>query len=229
MENYIKYARPSSTFDNYDPKTETQQKALEVFRGLATLLSKNIKAIVNNPNPFPHAQMFFLSGPTGIGKTHLLEGLANRLIEANPKMRERLYWIRGQEFTGQFMGSSLMHYFDQTPIILVDDLFSTKQSLGELHERVEIDAMMRFASGVYERRALVVATSNFPFMQGIFAKVKSIDTIGRAASRLEEIMARSGEITMTGEDYRKTLAKDTGENPLDFLRQLGADRDPAQR
>jgi hypothetical protein len=98
-----------------------------------------------------------------------------------------------------------------------------RRSVAELRDNVEIKAMMNFITAMYDRKALVVATSNFPLMQGIIDRISTVDHIGRTTGRLHEIMARSGELKIEGVDYRRVLARDTEINPLDMLRQLGSD------
>jgi hypothetical protein len=65
---------------------------------------------------------------------------------------------------------------------------------------------MSFIQMIYESRRFVIITCNFPFKTGILQRVEQIDTIGRITSRLKEITAGSGEIYLSGKDYREILS-----------------------
>ncbi len=70
---------------------------------------------------------YFLYAPTGLGKTHLLEAIANHLIETRPDLR--ISYTTGQDFTNAFITALREHQMDafrerisNIDVWLVDDV-----------------------------------------------------------------------------------------------------------
>ena len=96
--------------------------------------------VVGNSNRFAHAQALYVSenpaknsnplfiyGPSGLGKTHLLYAITNRLNEKFPHYR--VVYVKGEEFTNQMIDAisrDLKHEFQEkyrnTDILLIDDI-----------------------------------------------------------------------------------------------------------
>ncbi len=70
----------------------------------------------------------FIWGPSGLGKTHLLFSITNRIIQENPD--SRVLYVRGEDFTNQLVDSITqkepMHFFREkyrnVDVLLVDDI-----------------------------------------------------------------------------------------------------------
>ncbi|MBX7099238.1 MAG: chromosomal replication initiator protein DnaA [Myxococcaceae bacterium] len=78
----------------------------------------------------------FIYGGTGLGKTHLLHAVGNRILQRNPA--SRIVYLSSEEFTNQFI-ESVRHnrmpdfrrrYRDECDVLLIDDI----QFLGNKQE-----------------------------------------------------------------------------------------------
>jgi len=83
------------------------------------------RSLVDNPAQ-DHAPVFF-HGACGLGKTHLLEGIANALTRRRPDLR--WLYVTGEDFTNQFIQAlkdrridAFRHRFRDLDILLVDDV-----------------------------------------------------------------------------------------------------------
>lgn len=83
------------------------------------------RSLVENPSQ-DHAPVFFHGG-CGLGKTHLLQGIANALTQRRPEIR--WLYVTGEDFTNQFIQSlkerridAFRHRFRDLDILLVDDV-----------------------------------------------------------------------------------------------------------
>lgn len=96
--------------------------------------------IVGSSNKFAHAACFavsenpaqdynplFIYGPSGLGKTHLLYAVTNKIKERNPNAK--IIYIKGEDFTNQMIESlskNAMHKFRDKyrtcDVLLIDDV-----------------------------------------------------------------------------------------------------------
>lgn len=83
------------------------------------------RTLVENPSQ-DHAPVFF-HGACGLGKTHLLQGIANALTQRRPEVR--WLYVTGEDFTNQFIQAlkerrvdAFRHRFRDLDILLVDDV-----------------------------------------------------------------------------------------------------------
>lgn len=83
------------------------------------------RALVENPSQ-DHAPVFFHGG-CGLGKTHLLQGIANALTQRRPEIR--WLYVTGEDFTNQFIHAlkerrldAFRHRFRGLDVLLVDDV-----------------------------------------------------------------------------------------------------------
>jgi chromosomal replication initiator protein len=85
------------------------------------------QAISVSDNPAKAANPLFIHGPSGLGKTHLLYAITNRLNQNFPN--RKVIYVKGEEFTNQMINSisqTLMHEFREkyreADVLLVDDI-----------------------------------------------------------------------------------------------------------
>ena len=78
-------------------------------------------------NPDSDASPVFFHSACGLGKTHLLQGIANALTEQKPNIR--WIYVSGEEFTNQFLYAlrerrldGFRHRFRDVDVLLLDDM-----------------------------------------------------------------------------------------------------------
>ncbi len=96
--------------------------------------------IVGNSNKIAHAAAeavaktpsstynpLFIYGPSGLGKTHLMYAIVNRLLERNPDMNA--IYINGEDFTNQLISSirtntneAFREKYRKADVLLIDDI-----------------------------------------------------------------------------------------------------------
>lgn len=203
-DNKIAQVRPGSTFENFEVYDPAQQRVVDLLKGVADQLLGRASQVLNSEFPFDNGKVLFLWSKPGFGKTHLVEAFINRVKEGNPKLLRRMVLSRGRFYFDYQLCNSPYG----VPVVVIDDMFHDKQSVQDLHPRVELASFMKFVTDIYERRALVIVTSNFPMLKGgIVERVAQVDTVGRIVSRMHELLACSGEINLSGKDFRAELAK----------------------
>jgi predicted ATPase len=203
--NCVGAVRPESTFERYQPQTPAQREARLQLQRLADGLVAHEAAILASEHPFPRARLIFLWGTPGTGKTHLVEALINRVREKAPRLlhAHKLHLSRN-DFTLEHVAN--VSTYEDAPIVVIDDLWSAHASLDRLNT-VDLRCFIAFVSSIYDRRTLVLATSNFAILDGILPLVRKQDPLGRATSRLDELLAGSGEIHLEGPDHRRIHAE----------------------
>lgn len=207
--NSIKDVRPDSTFDSYRPLTDSQKEAMKCMANLSESLIERQAAFEGQENPMPHAGVMVLVGGVGVGKTHLIESVINDISQRAPNLRNRCFLQRGS-LTTAVVGGSLERELTKTPILFVDDAYAEKQNLSDLSD-FDIKSLMDFFTSVYEKRSLIIFTSNFPILSdtGLLERIRRIDKVGRITSRCKELIAvGGGEIFVNGPDYREIIAEE---------------------
>ncbi|MBR6793793.1 MAG: chromosomal replication initiator protein DnaA [Clostridia bacterium] len=140
-------AKSGLTFENFVVGKENE------FAHAAAL------AIANNPagayNPF------FLYGHSGLGKTHLINAIANKIRENNPNLV--IVYVKGDEFTSELI-EAIQHQtqrqfknkYRQADILLMDDVqfLSGKPSVQE--------EMFHTFDSLYENNRQIILTSDRP-------------------------------------------------------------------
>lgn len=197
--------RPTNTFANFEVQTEGQQLAFDVLRTLADQVVAASQHIATIRQPFDEPSLLFLWGQPGRGKTHLVEAFVNRIRLEAPDVYQRLIMTRGRFYFDFQMNDNP---YGDAPIVIIDDMFHDKLGVSDLHPATEINSFMRFITDLYDRRRLVLVTSNFPLIEGgILEMVAKVDKIGRITSRAAEVMSRVGEIELQGMDFRQELVR----------------------
>ncbi len=140
-------AQSSLTFENFVIGKENE------FAHAAAL------AIANNPagayNPF------FLHGHSGLGKTHLINAIANKVRENDPNAI--IMYVKGDEFTSELIDAIQHNHqrqfkakYRQADILLVDDIqfISGKQAIQE--------EFFHTFNALYENNRQIIITSDRP-------------------------------------------------------------------
>lgn len=84
------------------------------------------KAIVENPTNNEY-NPFFIYGPSGVGKTHLMFAIENEIIRQHPEKKS--IYVRGEDFTSEFIRALQSHTTDEfnnrfrnVDVFLLDDI-----------------------------------------------------------------------------------------------------------
>lgn len=207
-DNEINNIRPTSRFDTYKPSTDSQRQAIETIQAISDQLVGLKDQFARSANPFASGAMFVLTGGPGRGKSHLLEALVHDVAERAPSVVEKMFLLR-KSFVSHTITGVGKHTFGNSPIVLIDDLFSEHQSVSSLHPATDIKYLSQYIAFAYENRIVTIATCNFPFMSGILPRIEESDKVGRIASRCAELITvNSGEFQMDGPDYRRVMAEE---------------------
>lgn len=204
-DNKLKEVRPSNNFSSFEAQSESQRTVSGLLQGLTNQVIDCREAIANTAQPFSEPCLFFLWGEPGRGKTHLVEAFVNKIRSEAPDVYRRMIMSRGSFY---FDYQTSDNPYGDAPIVVIDDMFHDKMSVGDLQPSTEIAAFMRFITDLYDRQRLVIVTSNFPLIEGgIMERVAAVDKIGRTISRAAEVMSRAGEYKLEGQDFRQELVR----------------------
>ena len=207
--NIINTIRPSSTFESFR-KVEGTEEAYNALYAFTEKLMASQDRLAKEAYPFAHAQLVTLTGPVGTGKTHLLEAIVNQL-RPYPGILKRVSFVRKDVYYAYQLDQAP---FGQTAILLWDDFLSDHQTLAEYFRlEFQAQALMQFFVDTYENRRVVIMNSNFS-MEALAEVVKKWDKIGRATSRINEMLANGKKIAIQAPDYRLTLAKQASDTLL---------------
>lgn len=105
---------PVCTFENYCASPSNM-----VARSIA-------EAIANDPN-CKTFNPFFLFGPTGVGKTHLIQAIGIRIKERNP--RARVLYVTARLFESQYTNAcatgkvnDFIYFYQSIEVLIIDDI-----------------------------------------------------------------------------------------------------------
>lgn len=199
--------------------------------------------IVGNSNGFAHAAALnvannvsgkapnamnplFIWGPSGLGKTHLMYAIANRVIKNDPK--KRVIYVKGEEFMNQLIESiqngstkAFRTKYRNADMLLIDDI---QYIAGK--ESTQREFFHTFEA-LYEDKKQIIITSDRPpkeltslidritsrFEAGLLADIQPPDFELRLAILRDKIHKSQLEVSLDVMDF---LAKNLQEN----IRQL---------
>ena len=174
----------------------------------------------NNYNPL------FIYGPSGVGKTHLLYAITNRLAKRYPS--KKIVYIKGEEFTNQLVEAirnkttfEFREKFRRVDVLLIDDI-----QFVAGRDSTQLEVFNTF-NAVYEERKQIILTSDRPpneiktleerlrtrFLSGLLADVSLPDFDLRLAILQQK--AKQNNIYLSSE-----ILKYIAENVSSSIRQL---------
>ena len=141
---------PNYTFDNF-------------IVGKCNRFAHNVaKAVADNPgksyNPL------FIFGNGGLGKTHLIQAIGNKILQNNPKFN--VCYMRSDELLNEIINSLkessenndvLINKFDNIDVLLIDDI----QFIAE-KERCEEELRNIFNKLYYDGKQIVITGEKYP-------------------------------------------------------------------
>lgn len=135
-------------------------------------------AVANNPGK--EHNPLFIYGNTGLGKTHLMQAIAYKILENNPEMKVK--YVTTERFTGEFIdkvksqeGNEFKKKYRNVDVLLIDDI----QFLSKA-ERTQEEFFHTF-NELFNRNKQIVISSDRP--PGMLMGVKE-----RLVSRFESGM-----------------------------------------
>lgn len=135
-------------------------------------------AVAENPGKVYNP--LFVYGGTGLGKTHLLHAVGNKILERNPK--SRIVYLSSEEFTNQYIEAVRDHrmpefrrkFRDECDVLLIDDI----QFLGK---KVETQNEFFYTfNTLHERsKAIILTADTVPAeIPGLEERLRSRFTMG---------------------------------------------------
>ncbi len=114
VEDIDSQLNPRYTFENYCGSFSNR-----VARSIGEAIAANPKCKTFNP--------LFLFGPTGVGKTHLMQAIGIRIKEQNPKAR--VLYLTARLFESQYTTAVLRHkvnefinFYQSIDVLIIDDI-----------------------------------------------------------------------------------------------------------
>ena len=151
-----------------------------VVAGSNQLANAAAEAVANNPgrsyNPL------FVHGGTGLGKTHLLHAIGNRVIHKNPATR--ICYVSSEEFTNEFIAKvrdnrmqEFRAKYRDVDMLLIDDV----QFFGK-KEGTQEELFHTFNALHDAKKAIVLTSDTLPVeIQGLEPRLKSRFQMGLIA------------------------------------------------
>jgi chromosomal replication initiator protein len=189
---------PKRNINNLNPKYTLEQFVITSGNELAVSVSKAIIA-----QPGQAYNPVFLHSDVGLGKTHLIQAIGQKLIEQQPNLRVRYCTL--ETFFSHYISSvqknrvnDFKAYYRELDVLLIDDIqflkgkegtqdafFHTFNELYQLNKQIVLtsDKPPKFLSGVEER---LISR----FESGITIDIQKPDFEGRVAilkSKVEQL------------------------------------------
>lgn len=183
-------------------------------------------AIAVSDKPASHYNPLFIYGPSGLGKTHLLYAIANRLHQNFPEMR--ICYVKGDQFTNELVQaiqntatSQFQEKYRECDLLLMDDV---QFIAGK--EQTQVEFFHTFNT-LFEARKQIVLTSDRPpnemnrlqerlctrFQQGLMADITAPDF----ETRMAIISKKANSMDL---DLPDSITEYIAENITSNVRQL---------
>lgn len=115
------------TAQDLDSQLNTKQNFSNFIEGLSNKLPRSVgQAIAENPNQQAFNPLFIF-GPSGVGKTHLVNAIGTRVKELHPQ--KRVLYLSANLFQVQYTDSvrrntfnDFMHFYQSIDMLIVDDM-----------------------------------------------------------------------------------------------------------
>ncbi len=182
IKNNIDTVNSKNTFESFVPRDASQETAHRMMSNVAKAIIKNENTIVSNVAAFAEPSLFWLSGPTGVGKSHLMDAVVNMTKAEAPRVTDanRVLVFR-DNFTREFIGGLDPRVFEKHTIILVDNLFDECETVSDLDPSSHGIALGNFLGANFKARGITVLSSRL-----VGLKDNARDLLRRVDSRGEK-------------------------------------------
>jgi DNA replication protein DnaC len=186
------------TFQNYVADTPDRKRVSAAARGYAEAFEQRLP---RRGKPLPGRNGFFIHGPKGTGKTHIVAAIANSILNAGTAAvcmteRELLGRIRRTYSHGNGDESDVLEVYKRVPLLIIDDLGKEKPSEWTLA------TLYAIIDGRYERAMPTIVTTNYDpvsLLERMTPKGGDITTADAIVDRLNEMCE---SIFMDGGSWR---------------------------
>ncbi len=120
-------AQAAGTAQDLDSCLNTKQNFGNFIEGVSNKLPRSIGlSIAENPSQQTFNPLF-IYGPSGVGKTHLVNAIGTRMKELHPEKRvlylsARLFEVQYTSSVGQNRVNDFMHFYQSIDMLIVDDI-----------------------------------------------------------------------------------------------------------
>ncbi len=154
----------TQTYDNnYNPsKSIDPEKTFETFiSGPSNNLAyASAFAIAQNPGGVDNSKSLYIYSNPGLGKTHLLHAIANKINREHPSLV--LFFVSASDFINQFVDARMndqinnfmKKYTQDVDILMIDDIH------GLSHKEGTQDVFFQIFNSLYENKKQLVFTSD---------------------------------------------------------------------
>ena len=151
------------TAQDLDSQLNTKQNFSNFIEGLSNKLPRSVgQAIAENPNQQAFNPLFIF-GPSGVGKTHLVNAIGTRVKELHPQ--KRVLYLSANLFQVQYTDSvrrntfnDFMHFYQSIDVLIMDDI---QELMGETKAKTQY-AFFHIFNHLRQNGKQIILTSDRP-------------------------------------------------------------------
>lgn len=196
--------------------------------GSSNAIARTIaESIANDPSNKTFNPLFIF-GPTGVGKTHLIQAVGNRIKERNP--RARVLYVTARFFQSQFTAANhkgqinnFFHFYHSIDTLIMDDV----QDLGTGNKADTQNTFFHIFNQLHQNNRQIILSSDCApsEMDGFEARLLSRFKWGVSAALEKPDMQLRRDVLMhkakqDGLDLPTDVVEYIAENITDSLREL---------
>ncbi|MCR4922028.1 MAG: chromosomal replication initiator protein DnaA [Bacteroidaceae bacterium] len=151
------------TAQDLDSQLNTKQNFSNFIEGLSNKLPRSVgQAIAEDPNQQAFNPLFIF-GPSGVGKTHLVNAIGTRVKELHPQ--KRVLYLSANLFQVQYTDSvrrntfnDFMHFYQSIDVLIMDDV---QELMGETKAKTQY-AFFHIFNHLRQNGKQIILTSDRP-------------------------------------------------------------------
>lgn len=165
------------------------------FKAAKSVNAAQITALADNTNWVKQAHNLVIFGPSGVGKSHLVSGIAHRLVEQGVRalfMQTTTLVQKLQQARQAYRLPEAIAKLARIPLLILDDLGYVKK------DDAETSVLFELIADRYESSSLII-TANQPF--GEWDQIFPDNNMAVAA--IDRLVHHATIINIQGNSYRK--------------------------